>query len=73
MEIYAQRLKIFPMPIGEKFQKNSSSATYSENFQNIKQEREKEHLNFMSLNHEKYNLPFTASELLDALHKSAVS
>ena len=24
----------------------------------------------MSLNHEKYNLPFTSSELLDALHKS---
>ena len=27
-------------------------------------------LNFISLNHEKYNVPFTASELLDALHKS---
>ena len=26
--------------------------------------------NFMSLNHEKYNLLFTSSELLDALHKS---
>ena len=38
--------------------------------QNIKQERETEHLNFTSLNHEKYNVPFTASELLDALHKS---
>ena len=25
---------------------------------------------FTSLNHEKYNVPFTASELLDALHKS---
>ena len=24
----------------------------------------------MSLNHKKYNLPFTSSELLDALHKS---
>ena len=24
----------------------------------------------MSLNHEKYNVPFTASELLDVLHKS---
>ena len=24
----------------------------------------------MSLNHEKYNLPFTSSELIDALHKS---
>ena len=56
--------------LGENFQKNSSSANYSETFQNIKQEREKEHLNFMSLNHEKYNVPFTASELLDALHKS---
>ena len=56
--------------LGENFQKNSSSANYSETFQNIKQEREKEHLNFTSLNHEKYNVPFTASELLDALHKS---
>ena len=56
--------------LGENFQKNSSSTNYSENFQNIKQEREKEHLNFMSLNHEKYNLPFTSSELLDVLHKS---
>ena len=55
--------------LGENFQKNSSSTNYFENFQNIKQEREKEHLNFMSLNHEKY-LPFTSSELLDALHKS---
>ena len=56
--------------LGENFHKNSSSTNYSENFQNIKQEREKEHLNFMSLNHEKYNLPFTSSELLDALHSS---
>ena len=56
--------------LGQNFQKNSSSTNYSENFQNIKQEREKEHLNFMSLNHEKYNLPFTSLELLDALHKS---
>ena len=37
--------------------------------QSKKQEREKEHLNCMSLNHEKYNVPFTAPELLDALHK----
>ena len=29
--------------------RKSSSANYSETFQNIKQEREKEHLNFMSL------------------------
>ena len=56
--------------LGENFQKNSSSANYSETFQNIKQEREKEHLNFTSLNHEKYNVPFRTSELLDALHKS---
>ena len=34
--------------LGENFQKNSSSANYSETFQNIKQEREKEHLNFIS-------------------------
>ena len=56
--------------LGENFQKNSSSANYSETFQNIKQEQEKEHLNFTSLNHERYNVPFTASELSDALNKS---
>ena len=56
--------------LGENFQNNSSSTNYSKNFQNIKQEQEKQHLNFMSLNHEKYNLPFISSELLDALHKS---
>ena len=56
--------------LGENFQKNSSSTNYSEIFQNKKQEQEKEHLNFMSLNHEKYNFPFISSELLDALHKS---
>ena len=39
-------------------------------FSEHKQEGEKEHLNFISLNKEKYNLPFTTSELLDALHKS---
>ena len=55
--------------LGENFQKNSSNTNYSGNFRSIKQEREKEHLNFMPLNHEKYNLPFTSSELLDALHK----
>ena len=44
--------------LGENFQKNSSSTNYSKNFQNIKQEREKEHLNFMSLNHEKYNVQY---------------
>ena len=55
------------MPYEKIFRKTSFSTNYSENFQNIKQEREKEHLNFMSL---KYNLPFTSSELLDALHKS---
>ena len=56
--------------LGENFQQNYSKTNFSEYFQNIKQEREKEYLNFISLNHEKYNLPFTFSELLDAFHTS---
>ncbi|MCG7877158.1 MAG: reverse transcriptase domain-containing protein [Candidatus Thiodiazotropha endolucinida] len=56
--------------LGESFQKNSSSSNYSETFQDIKQEQEKNNLNFSSLNREKYNLPFTTKELLNALHKS---
>ena len=44
--------------LGENFQHNSSSSNYSETFQNIKTEKEKEKLDFTSLNQEKYNLPF---------------
>ena len=33
--------------LGGNFQKKSSSTNYSENSQNIKQEQEKEHLNFV--------------------------
>ena len=51
--------KDIPNALEENFQKKSSSTNYSENFQNIKQEREKEHLNFMSFNKEKYKSPFT--------------
>ena len=56
--------------LDENFQKNSSSSNYNETFQNLKKDREKEKINFHSLNHEKYNLPFTISELLKALQKS---
>ena len=56
--------------LGENFQQNSSSSNYSETFQNIKQEKEKEKLDFSSLNQEKYNLPFNLNELLEALRKS---
>ena len=54
--------------LGENFQQNSSSSNYSETFQNIKKEKEK--LDFSSLNQEKYNLPFNFNELSEALKKS---
>ena len=53
--------------LGENFQQNSSCSNYSETFQNIKQEKEKEKLDFASLNQEKYNLPFHFIELSEAL------
>ena len=55
--------------LGKNFQKNSSSSNYSQQFQNIKIEKERENLNFQSQNNEKYNLPFKLSELKDSLHK----
>ena len=58
---------------GETFQQNSSRSNYSETFQNIKQEKEKEKLDFSSLNQEKYNLPFNFNELLEALKISRYS
>ena len=44
--------------LGENFKKNSSSSSYSQQFQDIKVEKERENLNFQSQNNEKYNLPF---------------
>ena len=49
--------------LGEDFQQNSSSSNYCEAFQNIKIEKEKEKLDFSSLNQEKYNSPFNFNEL----------
>ena len=51
-------------------QKNSSSSNYSQQFQDIKVEKERENLNFQSRNNEKYNLPFKLSELKNSLDKS---
>ena len=56
--------------LGGNFQKNSSSSNYSQQFQNIKVEKERENLNFQSQNNEKYNLPFKLSELKNSLDKS---
>ena len=55
--------------LGENFQKTSSSSNYSQQFQDVKIEKERENLNFQSLNTEKYNIPFKMSELKDSLHK----
>ena len=53
----------------ENFQKNSYSSNYSQQFQDIKIEKERKNLNFWSQNNVKYNLPFKLSELKDSLHK----
>ena len=49
--------------LGENFQKNSSRSNYSQQFQDIKVEKERDNLNFQSRSNEKYNLPFKLSEL----------
>ena len=56
--------------LGGNFQKNSSSSNYSQQFQDIKVEKERENQNFQSQNSEKYNLPFKLSELKNSLDKS---
>ena len=56
--------------LGGNFQKNSSSSNYSQQFQDIKVEKERENLNFQSQNNEKYNFPFKLSELKNSLDKS---
>ena len=42
--------------LGGNFQNNSSRSNYSQQFQDIKVEKERENLNFRSHNNEKYNL-----------------
>ena len=56
--------------LGGNFQKNSSSSNYSQQFQDMKMEKERENLNFQSQNNEKYNLSFKLSELKNSLDKS---
>ena len=56
--------------LGGNFQKNSSSSNYSQQFQDIKMEKERENLNFQSQNSEKYSLLFKLSELKNSLDKS---
>lgn len=56
--------------LGENFNKNSSSSNYNVKFQNYKNQKEKTKLNFTSNNNEKYNLPFTITELHESLQKS---
>ena len=52
---------------GETFLNNSSSRHYSDKFRHIKNNQEKQKLNFKSCNNEKYNIAFTLSELVDAI------
>ena len=47
--------------------KNSSQANYNTTFQNIKTNREKQHLNFHSNNTETYNADFTIDELTSCI------
>ena len=53
--------------LGETFLDNSSSQSYSEKFQNIKQQDENIKLNFTSSNTEEYNSLFNVTELKDAI------
>ena len=55
--------------LGGSIKNNSSSSNYSQQFQDIKVEEERENLNFQSRNNEKYNLPFKLSELKNSLDK----
>ena len=53
-----------------KLSKKFFQFNYSQQFQDIKVEKERENLNFQSQNKEKYNLPFKLSELKNSLDKS---
>jgi ribonuclease HI len=56
--------------LADTFQENSSTAHYSNFFQDLKSRKEKQNLNFESDNLEEYNSSFTLAELKDALLKS---
>ena len=56
--------------LAQKISKNSSSNNYRAKFQKYKEKAEKEHLDFDTDNSENYNVPFTITELCDALKKS---
>ena len=55
--------------LADEFQKNSSSANYSPDFQKFKTNIEKKKLNFKSRNNEDYNMIFNFNELQDSLGK----
>ena len=56
--------------LAQEISKNSSSNNYHTKFQKHQEKVEKENLDFDTDNSENYNLPFTISELCDALKKS---
>ena len=56
--------------LAQELSKNSSSNNYRAKFQKYKEKAEKEHLDFNTDNSENYNVPFTITELCDALKKS---
>ena len=56
--------------LADAFPKNSSSENYAQKIKNIKQQKEKRNLKFLSDNSETYNQPFSLSELKDALSKA---
>ena len=59
--------------LAETISKNSSSSNYSKQFQDIKKNKESQQLNFSSDNSEKYNVPFSMSELKQSLQKATSS
>jgi hypothetical protein len=56
--------------LGSTFAHNSSTAHYTQKFQNFKTQAEKQPVSFRSDNSEAYNLPFSTTELEDALRAS---
>ena len=66
-------LKILLRRLPKTFSENSSVQHYLAQIQRYKTTIEKQTLNFVSNNAEDYNLPFTMSELVDALHSASDS
>ena len=56
--------------LGESFSKNSSSENYTDEFQRVKNNKEKVKLNFSSGNAEDYNKPFSIRELKHSLERA---